>query len=34
VVSPPPTTDFNSADAAMVWGDYMFLCHQEKGCRK
>jgi peptidoglycan glycosyltransferase len=34
VVSPPPTTDFNSADAAMVWGDYMLLCHQEKGCRK
>ncbi|NJK60386.1 MAG: FHA domain-containing protein [Oscillatoriales cyanobacterium SM2_1_8] len=33
VTSPPPTEDFNSADAATIWGDYMYLCHQAEGCR-
>jgi membrane peptidoglycan carboxypeptidase len=34
VTNPPPTGDFNSADAARVWGDYMLICHQAKGCGK
>jgi len=34
VTNPPPTQDFNSADAARLWGDYMLRCHLTKGCSK
>jgi peptidoglycan glycosyltransferase len=32
--NPPPDQSFSSADAAMVWGNYMKICYLPKGCNK